>query len=186
MSSKKRGIRGVVLAEDKRTECFFRKLLEVLGFQPRKFTFRTSPQGEGSAEAWVRKNYPGEVRNLRAKNYQAGLILIAARDDDGVGLEERKQQLEDALCRAGLEPRQQGEKIATPVPARNIETWLLSLLGEAELEERSDYKHRYEKGYASDERSNLAKAARAWEKLDDRVLLPSLRDGAVEFENIEP
>ena len=37
MSSERQKLRGLVLAEDKRTERFFRELLGVLGFKTRSF-----------------------------------------------------------------------------------------------------------------------------------------------------
>lgn len=69
MSSERQKLRGLVLAEDKRTERFFRELLGVLGFKTRSFRFETAPPGQGAAEAWVARRYPDEVKVLRSKNF---------------------------------------------------------------------------------------------------------------------
>lgn len=183
MSSDRKKLRILVLAEDKRTERFFRNLLKRLGF--RRLRFDTAPTGSGSAEAWVLKRYPDEVKVLRTKNYQAGLRLVAVRDGDRRGVAVSKQQLDQALRDANLTVRQSGEKIATPVPTRNIETWLLALLGANALDENTDYKHRFEQGPAAAERRALDEAAAAWKHIND-TSMPSLRDGAEEMMRIDP
>ncbi len=102
MASDREKLRGIVLAEDKRTERFCRALLRELGFKVRRFRFETAPAGEGAAEAWVARRYPGEVKVLRSKNYQQALRLIAVRDGDLVGVRIRKQELDQPLEAAGL------------------------------------------------------------------------------------
>ncbi len=185
MASDREKLRGVVLAEDKRTERFFRALLLELGFKARRFRFETAPAGEGAAEAWVARRYPDEVKVLRSKNYQPALRLVAVRDGDTVGVRVRKQELDQALEATGLAVRQAGEGIATPVPNRNIETWLLALLTEADLDETADYKHRFEQEHRADERRALREAAAAWKDID-LMSLPSLRDGKTEVLRLDP
>ncbi len=185
MASDREKLRGLVLAEDKRTERFFRALLRELGFKVRRFRFETAPAGEGAAEAWVARRYPGEVKVLRSKNYQHGLRLVAVRDGDTVGVGIRKQELDQALEDAGQAVRQADEGIATPVPTRNIETWLLALLKEPDLDETTDYKRRFEQEHRAEERSALREAAGAWKDID-LTSLPSLRDGKAEIKRIDP
>lgn len=63
--SDRAAIRGVVLCEDQLTEQFVRKLLSALGFDTRRrIRFARAPAGDGSGEAWVRQQYPREVREL--------------------------------------------------------------------------------------------------------------------------
>ncbi len=178
-------MRGVVLAEDKRTERFFRHLLEGLGYDTRKFRFQTLPKGKGAAEAWVRKRYPMEVRVLRSKNYQHGLSLIAVRDGDRIGVEGRKRELEAELDNAGVRRRESNERIATPVPTWSIETWLLALLGEEAIGEAEPLKERFEHRYPQ-EKESIKKAAQRW--CDDPTsggLLPSLDDGRAELARLD-
>ncbi len=185
MPSDRQKLRGLVLAEDKRTERFFRELLGELGFKTRSFRFETAPAGKGAAEAWVTRRYPAEVKVLRSKSYQQGLRLVAVRDGDGVGVGSRKQQLDESLQSAGLAVRQADEGIATPVPTRNIETWLLGLLGDTNLDEITDYKHRFGNEHGTHERSALRDAAAAWNNTDNPSLY-SLRDGKTEMERLDP
>lgn len=188
MPGDRKQLRGTVLVEDRRTERFFRELLVRLGFDKRKLTFRTAPKGKGDAKAWVRaqSQYPYEVRLLRQKKYQR-LSLVAVRDGDNDGLAKRKIDLDSALRDAGLDPRQEAERIATPVPTWSIETWLLALLGDDTIEEtasrKQDFEHRYP-GKA--ERAALHDAAEAWRSRVDQVpSVPSLADSKTEMSRID-
>ncbi|NOY89832.1 MAG: hypothetical protein GXP55_01390 [Deltaproteobacteria bacterium] len=182
MASERGNLRLTVLSEDKRTERFFRELLKSFGF--RKLAFHTAPSGRGSGEAWVTARHVKEIQVLRSRNYQRSLRLIAVRDGDGFGIAARKQQLQDALERAELLPRQSTEGIATPVPSRNIETWLLTLLGAEDVDETADCKHAFEAAHATDERAALKRAAAAWPSIGG-TSLPSLRDGVDELKRID-
>ena len=111
--------------------------------------------------------------------------IIAVRDGDGIGVDVRKQQLDQALQSADLVVRQAEEGIATPVPTRNIETWLLALLGNANLDETTDYKHHFEDEHCAHQRRVLRDAAAAWNNIDNKPL-HSLRDGKTEMERLDP
>src|SRR5258705_8393155 len=101
MANERKQFRGTLLAEDPRTESFFRKLLVQLGFDQNRLRFRTAPRGQGSAAAWIRGQYPHEVKLLRQKKHQLGLFLIAVCDGDSDGVARRKASLGDALRAAG-------------------------------------------------------------------------------------
>lgn len=184
MPSDRKKLRVTILSEDKRTERFFRSLLVELGFERRRLRFETAPAGRGAAEAWVAGRYPAEVQLLRSKSFQRNLRLIAVRDGDEVGLVTRKAQLDEALRGAGLDVRQPSEGIATPVPTRNIETWLLALLGGASLNETEELKGRFEAEHR-DESAALRRAAVAWPGHEPQSL-PSLRDGQSEMKRLDP
>jgi len=189
MGADRRQLRGIVLAEDRRTERFIRHLLDVCGFDKRKFRFHTAP-GQGSGEAWVRVQYPGEVKLLRAKVHQR-LCLVAICDGDALGVEARKAQLDEALRQADLQTRAATERIATPVPTWAIENWLLDLLGEPNINEAKKpsteagptWKQLFERAYGADEKGALTEAANRWDTANPR--LPSLENGRVEFERID-
>jgi len=178
-------MRGVVLAEDKRTVGFFRHLLERLGYDTRKFHFQPAPSGTGAAEAWVRKRYPFEVKLLRSKNYQKSLCTIVVRDGDSSGVEKRKRELDEELKIAGLQRRTPNERIATPVPTWSIETWFLALLGEEAIGEDEPLKETFAHRYPQ-EKELIKKAAQTW--CDDPTsggLLPSLDDGHAEMARLD-
>src|SRR5690606_23515650 len=125
-----------------------------------RIRFDSAPSGTGAAEAWVRKRYPREVRLLRAKRHQRDLCLVAVRDGDCVGVIRRKLELDQELQFEELEPRQAGERIATPVPSWSIETWLLALLGDAELPEDVPGKPEFLKRHRGREREAVLVAVR--------------------------
>lgn len=177
-------LRGAVLAEDRRTERFVRALLVDLGFNTRRFRFTTAPSGSGDAKAWVRAQYPNEVRLLRQKNYQR-LGLIAVRDGDNVGVERGKSDLDDALREAAIEKRGADQRISTPVPTWSIETWLLVLLGEEDVDESSSFKEQFEKRYGGkDEGRAIRSAAKEW-RTASAPSAPSLEDGREELQRLD-
>jgi len=185
MGSDRGQVRGVLLTEDKRTERFFRHLLRDLGYDTRRFDFQTAPSGEGAAEAWVRRRYPAAVKVLRSRNYQHDLCAIVVRDGDRLGVEERKEELDAELSDAGLEHREPGERIATPVPTWSIETWLLALLGETDVSEGISLKEAFEHRYPQ-EREALREAAQTWR--DGPMVgatLASLTDGRRELARLD-
>lgn len=188
MGKDRRQLRGIVLCEDRRTERFIRHFLDAHGFDKRKFTFHTAPSGDGAAEAWVLAQYPSKVKYLRRRAGQQ-LCLLAVRDGDGVGVDARKQQCDDALRAMHLEIRQPHERIATPVPTWAIENWLLDLLGHPNIDEQRKpkpdgptWKQIFEQHY-DDEGQALKAAAREWFSATPR--LPSLGDGRIELARID-
>lgn len=178
-TNERKGLRGTVLCEDKRTEKFVRNLLKHFGYDLRAFKFAIAPHGKGAAEAWVQNEYPDAVRVLRRKRHQR-LCLIAIRDGDSVGVIARKRELDDALRKADLDARTDDERIAVPVPTWSIETWLLALLGGDDIDERQSLKAIFERKYDS---SAIREAIRAWPQVDS-LGLPSLVDGQDEMSRI--
>ena len=187
MPNDRKQFRGTVLSEDPRTESFFRKLLVHLDFEQKKLLFRTAPKGQGAASAWIRAQYPLEVKLLRKKRHQLGLFLIAVCDGDSDGLAHRKAGLGAALRAAGLAHRRKNERIATPVPTWSIETWLLALLGDDTVDENESQKRAFERRYPGElEGRALRDAAQAWRRRADQVpSVPSLADGKTEVERID-
>lgn len=189
MPGERAKLRGIVLAEDQRTERFIRTLLTALGCNNKLFRYETAPSGKGAGEAWVLRRYPPEVRVLRAKNFQRFLCLIAVRDGDSVGVDARKRELDEALREAGLDTRQTHEHIAAPVPTWAIENWLLELLEHEEINEDKGpdggrtWKQVFERTYAVDEARALTRAAKAWTNSESS--LPSLGDGRDEMRRID-
>jgi hypothetical protein len=165
-----------------------RELLVDLGFNKNKLYFITAPKGKGDAKNWILSpsQYPSEVRGLRKVRKQR-VFLIAALDGDNANPSIRKGELDHSLRNEGLEARQPNERIATPIPTWSIETWLLVLLGEANVDEsvsrKQDFMRRYsEKG----ERAVLRAAAQAWRaRADQFPSVPSLADSKVELDRID-
>lgn len=174
-------LRVKVLAEDKRQERFLRALFESLGFARRNISFNVAPAGAGAAEAWVRKRFPSEVKALRSKNYQTSLRLVAMRDGDAAGVTRRKNELMTELAGAGLDARQDGERIALPVPTWSIETWLLAILGSPDVSETESLKSAFPPAGRSEREALLAAAANWPHASNTAAPLPSLADGVTEI-----
>ncbi len=102
----------------------------------------TAPAGINGC-LWVQQRYGEELKKLRAKNYQENLGLLCINDGDATGVDGRKVELNGRQNPA----RQPEEKVAIWVPTWSIETWLLSLLGHAGLDETQSYKATFEKNY---------------------------------------
>lgn len=161
--SDRAAIRGVVLCEDQLTEQFVRKLLSALGFDTRRrIRFARAPAGDGSGEAWVRQQYPREVRELRSKRHQRDLCLLAIRDGDRFGINARKRELDEQLVSTELAPRGATERIATPVPTWSIESWILALLGDIESDEQRPAKAELARRHGERVGEAIAAAVRAW------------------------
>jgi len=135
----------IVLAEDQRQKQFIYRYLVNAGIGPRQMTIEMSPSGQGSAEHWVRKNFPREARKCRARNARASTVLFVLLDADRRTVRERLDELDRALEAAGQNPIDPDQDpIARLIPKRNIETWILYLSatgsGSPSVNEEQDYK----------------------------------------------
>ena len=132
-----RKTRFVVLCEDKQQEVFARKYLKARNIRY-KVTYNTCPKGKQAGEHHVRKEYAREVQELRRRpNENVALIVIIDADTGPVA--NRIQQLDQQLSQAGLQKREEHERIAIFVPKRNIETWIAFAAGEA-VDELTTYR----------------------------------------------
>jgi hypothetical protein len=120
----KRFAQVIILIEDKQQQSFVSRLLQELGYPVHKLKILPIPAGEGSGEAYVREQYPIQVKSLRPRAQYQDVALVVAIDGDDRTVAERQQQLADQLVAATLNPRAAAEKIVHLVPCRNIETWI--------------------------------------------------------------
>src|SRR5204863_200353 len=140
-----------------------RSLLIVLGYDSSRFRFFTAPRGQGDPKAWLSAQYPSEVNLLRRKNFQY-LCLITSCDGDNVGFVERKREFDGHLRTAGFVTRQAADRIALPTPTWSIETWLLFLLGDDNVDESESSKEIFERRFRKDrdEGGAIRDASQAW------------------------
>ena len=75
--AKKKGVRVQIVVEDEALERFSRETLLKFGFSRHELRVTPYPVGQGSAKDWVDKQYPIEVRALRAKAYQISALWWA-------------------------------------------------------------------------------------------------------------
>ena len=129
----------VLLCEDQQHEAFLRRFFKKTGWNPRKFRVVSSPPGEGSAEQFVRKNFPEELRAYRRHRDRVGSRLVVMLDGDAGGVDARVTALDEACRNAGVETRRQEDNVAILVPTWCIDTWLAYLHGEDVDETRRNY-----------------------------------------------
>ena len=132
--------RVVVLAEDQRQVRFIRGYLKERNFDNHDIRVEPVSSGRGSGEQWVRERYAEAVRAYRWRSTRAATALVVMIDADAGTVEQRLEQLRQALVQADSEGRSAAEKIAHLVPKRNFETWILCLNG-TQVSEDIDYRH---------------------------------------------
>jgi hypothetical protein len=133
--------RVIVLAEDKRHQAFIRHYLYQAGLAGHDIRFHALPRNRGCAEQYVRENYAANVKDLSQRAARAAKALVVAIDADQETVARRQQQLESQLKKAGLPKRPPGEPIVHLIPKRNIETWILHLTDNPNIDEATDYRN---------------------------------------------
>jgi hypothetical protein len=128
----------IILCEDQAHNTFARAFLKRRNFNPKRV--RTLPipgRNGGSGEAYVRRNFPDQLKAIRKR---ANAMLVVLVDADTKSVEERKQELMTECERNGVPERGDGEHVVLIVPKRNVETWLVYLTGGEVDEETSEWK----------------------------------------------
>lgn len=129
----------ILLLEDDHQKMLLYRYLKRCGLSR---AIRVSPHvpGRGSAEQRVRTQFAAEVRAYRGRQAKAETSLIVVIDADENTVQERLNQLDQALEDAGQEGIAiEEERVARLIPKRNIETWILCLTG-TNVDEQTDYK----------------------------------------------
>lgn len=137
----------IVLCEDVKHKTFILRYLISLGFNARQIRTKLPRAGRGAGEQWVRESYPEWARAQRRRANHTSNSLIAVVDADSLSVEQRRQQLDDALGGAGFAVRDPKERIAIVVPRRNIESWI-HFAETGEVDETTDFKPRYREATA--------------------------------------
>ena len=140
-----RSVRIVLLCEDRRHETFTRRFLNEQGWNVRHLRPVISPPGRGSAERFVREQFPRELKALRAKGGEE-VYLIVMIDGDNVGVAARRASLTSACAEQDIPTPGDDDRVLICVPTWNIETWLAYLGGEAVDEASNDYRHQAPEG----------------------------------------
>jgi hypothetical protein len=127
----------IVLLEDDHQKMLIYRYLINCGLNRHAIAIYRSPSGEGSAERWVRQRFVKETNVYRSR--QARTALIVMIDADTRTVQDRLNQLDQALRDSGSRIVVETERIARLVPKRNVETWILCL-NEQSVDEETDYK----------------------------------------------
>ena len=128
----------IVLAEDDRHARLVRLYLYRLGHSRHDIRVEPLSSGRGCGEQWVRERYARAVQAYRGRSARAKTALIVAIDADTGDMGRRIRQLREALERARLAARTDGEAIVHLVPRRSVETWVLCLSGR-HVDENTDF-----------------------------------------------
>lgn len=120
----------VVLCEDKQHESFAIRVLKALGWPRGALRTRVSPQGRGAGEAWVRRQFPAELKAIRSRGKRSRQALIAVVDLDRVTYRERVQQFNNECDAIGVAVLGAEDQAIIAAPGRNIESWIRWLDGE--------------------------------------------------------
>ena len=121
----------VLLCEDSQQEAFVRRFLKGTGWETREIRVEKSPGAKGSAEQWVRENFPKELVEYRRRKARAASALIAVIDADTRSVQQRHNEFKEACSEKNMPFRNDDDSIAIIVPKRNIETWVYYLEGNA-------------------------------------------------------
>ena len=182
------GVKIVLLCEDKRTDSFVRNFLEGREFRRHDIHTCPLPEGSGSGEQWVRKQYPNELKAIRnGKN----AYLIVVIDADKGTLDNRHQQLEEECRKNGVSPRDHKDtNVLHIIPRRNIETWL-AYLDNKNVNESEDYRKLRSKNRKLKSKSDCKKYAKRLHDMchDDQRLRepapPSLQEACKEYRKLQ-
>jgi hypothetical protein len=170
----------IVIVEDDRQRMLIYRYLALCGFERHAIRIERSPAAAGSAEQWVRKRFPKEVKAYRSRHAKSALITIIDADIESV--QHRINQLDQALTESEMKPVDpSSEKVARLFPKRNVETWILALNGSA-VDEQPDYKqqNRDWNGMIPNAAKELVRLARA----DDEASVDSLTKGIAELRRL--
>ncbi len=126
----------IILCEDRRQSNFVRHCLKKKGWNNREIKEKICPPALGSAEQFVRDQFPNELQDFRTRSAKAKTILITVVDGDVKGFGDRCEDL-------AVPFRNDDEAVAILIPTRNIDTWLYYLKGNR-VNEEDDYKNRNE------------------------------------------
>jgi hypothetical protein len=173
----------IVLAEDKRQEQLISRYLRRIGLDNHDMRF--PPRSAGSGEQWVREQLPKELRAYRRRSARAETKLIAVVDADKSTVQKRLAQLDRRIREDGVELiRTEAEQVACLVPKRNIETWILCLIGSA-VDEETDHKTR--RNDWDDLLQPAGNALYQWSRANAQIpdhCVPSLRHGVGELRRL--
>ena len=129
----------IILVEDEHHRMLIYRYLRNCGLKPHDMRIRPHPLGRGSGERWVLERFAAETGEYRSRQARARTALIVMIDADTHTIEERLSQLDQALRGGGERSIAKDERIARLVPRRNVETWILCLNGERDVDEDTDY-----------------------------------------------
>ena len=177
------GVDVILLCEDRQHESFARRFLKAWNVDGRRIRTILSPPAQGSAEAFVVRQYPEQLRAFRSRWHGSRDVrLIVIRDADGRSMHETRAGIESKCGAAGIDVRGPDEAVGLFVPDRTIENWIQFVVSGV-----CDETQRFPKDTGNESRYGNAITAFARKcklrELPERDLFPpSLSAACTEFE----
>ena len=138
-----REVQIILLCEDKQHQAFVVRFLKATGRLTHKAEHQLRvvpvPQGRGSAEQFVREQFPSELAEYRRRRNLVSVALVVMLDGDAAGVTGRLADLDAECAKQGVPARLSDEDVFVFVPTWRIESWLAWLGGETIDEARRDY-----------------------------------------------
>ncbi|MDW8309907.1 MAG: hypothetical protein RMK20_11100 [Verrucomicrobiales bacterium] len=173
----------MILGEDERHLRFAEKFLIQRGLAHRREIFlQPVPAGRGAGEQHVRKRFPNELKAIRSQSQFQRKFLLVLIDGDGRSASQRHQQLELACKTTGVTPFGSNDPACVFIPCRNLETWVMFLLGNA-VDEQTDYKQQVSE--ADRRRAAISLADRCRENEIGDAAPVSLRTACADFNRLK-
>ena len=139
MGPVRRQVQLVLLCEDRLQATFLGRFFKAMGWKGRQLRVKMSPLAKGSAEQFVRQEFPKEIAAYHRNRNRVSCELVTMLDGDADGVDARLTALDKACNQASVAPRDNADRVAVFVPTWNIETWLAYLNGETVDENRKNY-----------------------------------------------
>ena len=130
----------------------------------------------------MREHLPSELAAYRSRRNHVQICLLTVIDADGRTTADRLRDYEQACALRGVAFREDGDRVAFAVPARNIESWLAYLRGETIDENEAYRKLDYESDCENEARA-LHAMCQAHQLREPAPL--SLRQACEEFTRLE-
>ena len=167
-----------VLCEDVQMRNFIHSVLAEHDINSGKIRDSNCPPGEGSGEAFVRRELPNEIKILHATNY-IKKVLIVCTDADVLKADERIRKLENEVKAQRVKWNSDSELVVLWVPKREIETWIHFLRGE-QVDEKTSYRHSGRPVSCKKEAELFSKYCQDIEEMDCSMV-PSLMSAKKEY-----
>ena len=144
---------------------FIEAFLSYHGIKSRKMFVVSYPCGSGCGEAFVRREYPNEIRILQSTSY-IRKVLIVCTDADKYDVKERERFLENEAKAVIPKWNRDIEPVIMWIPKRQIETWI-RFLREEDVTEEMTFSHSGKPVSCKDEAERLALYCQDRIQIDD-------------------
>lgn len=118
----RRRVTIVLICEDQQHEVFARRFLEKVGVGRRQIRVVRVPRGRGSAEQFVREQFPCELVTYRTNRRRVAQALVVMIDGNGMEWKKRIDQLRDSCHQKRVPWPDEQDKVLIAVPTWSIET----------------------------------------------------------------